>query len=140
MELLEDLRNVVAMVGQVPGVNKDVVDIDYHRAVEELPEHLVHKLLEDRGGVGKAIRHNKVFIVAGWSNECRLLLIALPDPNEVVCTAQVQLREDAGPTEFIEHGRDQGKWIGKLNSLGIQSSIINAWPQAPVLLTHKEKA
>lgn len=46
-ELLEDLRNVVAMVGQVPGVNQDVVNINYHKAVEELPEHLVHELLED---------------------------------------------------------------------------------------------
>ncbi len=46
-ELLEDLFNVVAIVGQVPGVSKDVVDIDYHKAVEELPEHLVHEFLED---------------------------------------------------------------------------------------------
>ncbi len=30
------LRNVVAMVGQVPGVNKDVIYVHYHRAVEEL--------------------------------------------------------------------------------------------------------
>ncbi len=46
-ELLEDLFNVVAIVGQVPGVSKDDVDIDYHKAVEELPEHLVHEFLED---------------------------------------------------------------------------------------------
>ncbi len=46
-EILKDLRNVVAMVGQVPGVNKDVVDIHNHKSVEELPEHLIHELLED---------------------------------------------------------------------------------------------
>ncbi len=39
-ELLEDLLNVVAMVGQVPGVNKDVVDIDYHKV------YIVHEFLE----------------------------------------------------------------------------------------------
>ncbi len=50
------------------------------------------------------------------------------------------LEKMRGPTEFLERGQDQGKWIGKLNSLGIQNSIINAWPQAPVLLTHEEKA
>ncbi len=76
--------------------------------MEELPEHLVHELLEDGGGVGKAIRHHEVLIVAGGSNECRLPLVALPDSNEVVRAAQVQLREDAGPTEFLKRGRDQG--------------------------------
>ncbi len=45
---------MVAMVGQVPGVDQNVVDVNYHKAVEELPEHLVHELLEDGGGVGKA--------------------------------------------------------------------------------------
>ncbi len=109
---------MVAMVGQVPGVDKDVVDVNYHKAVEELPEHLVHELLEDGGGVGKAIRHHEVLIVAGGSNECCLPLIAFPDSNEVVRTAQVQLGEDAGPTEFLKCGRDQGKWIGELDSLG----------------------
>ncbi len=34
---------MVAMVGQVPGVNKDVIYVHYHRVVEELPEHLVHE-------------------------------------------------------------------------------------------------
>ncbi len=94
-ELLKDLLDVVAMVSQVLGVNEDVINIHYHTAMEELPEHLVHKFLEDR--VGKAEGHNEVLVVAGRSNECRLPLIAFPDPNEVVRTSQVQLRENACP-------------------------------------------
>ncbi len=46
-ELFQDLRDVVAMFGQVPGVNQDVVDVHYDKSVEKLPEHLVHKPLED---------------------------------------------------------------------------------------------
>ncbi len=87
--------------------------------MEELPEHLVHELLEDGEGVGKAIRHHKVLIVAGGSNECRLPLIGFPNSSEVVRATQVQLREDAGPKEFLKCGRDQGKWIGLLDSLGV---------------------
>ncbi len=87
--------------------------------MEELPEHLVHKFLEDGGCIGKAVQHHKVLIVAEGSNECCLPLIALPDSNEVVRAMQVQLREDAGPTEFLKRGRDQGKWIGELGSLGV---------------------
>ncbi len=46
-EPLEDLRNVVAKFGQVPGVDEVVVNIHYHELMEELPEHLVHETLED---------------------------------------------------------------------------------------------
>ncbi len=38
---------MVAMFGQVPGVDKDIVDVNDHKAMEKLPEHLVHKPLED---------------------------------------------------------------------------------------------
>ncbi len=51
-ELQKDLFDVLAMVGQVPGVNEDVVNINYHTAMEELPEYLVHKFLEDGGPKG----------------------------------------------------------------------------------------
>ncbi len=46
-EPLEDLRHVVAMFGQVPGVYEDVVDVHDNKPMEELPEHLIHKALED---------------------------------------------------------------------------------------------
>ncbi len=69
--------------------------------MEELPENLVHKFLEDGGGVDKAEGHNEVLVVAGRSNECHLPLIAFLDPNEVVQTSQVQLRKNVCPPEFL---------------------------------------
>ncbi len=84
--------------------------------MEELPEHLVHELLEDgwKGHTASQGTHR-----AGGSNECHLPLIAFPDSNEVVRAMQIQLREDAGPMEFLKCGRDKGKWIGELDSLGV---------------------
>ncbi len=52
-ELFQDLRDVVAMFGQVPGVNQDVIDVHYYKLVEKLPENLVRK----------AIRHYMIFVV-----------------------------------------------------------------------------
>ncbi len=63
-ELLKDLLDVLAMVGQVPGVNEDVVNINYHTAMEELPEHLIHEFLEDGGGIGQGEGHNEVLVMA----------------------------------------------------------------------------
>ncbi len=138
MVLAEPLKNMVVMVGQVPGVDEYIIDVENHEVVEELPEHLIHKFLEDRLGVGKAIRHDEVLIVAGRVNEGRLPFIAFPDANEVIRAPHVQLGEDVCPTEFLERGRDQGKWIREFDRLAIQSSIINTGPQAPVL-THEEE-
>ncbi len=46
-ELLEDLRHVVTMFGQVPGVYEDVIDVLANEPIEELPKHLIHNGLED---------------------------------------------------------------------------------------------
>ncbi len=46
-EPFEDLRHVMAMFGQVPGVYEDVVNVHYNEMMEELPEHLIHEALED---------------------------------------------------------------------------------------------
>ncbi len=48
-ELLEDLLDVLAMVGLVPGVDEDVINVHNHKAMEILPEHLVNEFLEDGG-------------------------------------------------------------------------------------------
>lgn len=62
-ELLQDLLKVEAMVDHVPGVYQDVVDVDYVKVVQVLPEHLVHKALECGGRVGQPVQHDPVLIV-----------------------------------------------------------------------------
>ncbi len=44
--MLKDLRNVVAMFGQAPRVDQDVIDVDQNEAMEVLSEHLMHEILE----------------------------------------------------------------------------------------------
>ncbi len=46
-QTLEDLRNVLAMFGQAPGVYEDAVYVNDDELMEKLPEHLVHKAMED---------------------------------------------------------------------------------------------
>lgn len=93
-QLLEDLRHVLAMFGQVPGVDQDV-DVDDDEAVEVLPEHLIHIPLEYGGGVGQAIQHHLVLVVACRGNERLLPFIPLAYSNEDVGAPQVQFGVDA---------------------------------------------
>ncbi len=81
-----------------------------------------------------------IFVVAWWGYERRLPLIALPDTNEVVRTPQIQLQKDLSPTEFLEVGRDQRKWIREFDGVIIEDPVIDTGPQASIFLAHEEAA
>ncbi len=40
-QALEDC-NMLTMFSQAPGVDQDIINVDNHKAVKELPEHLVY--------------------------------------------------------------------------------------------------
>ncbi len=42
---------MLAMFGQAPGVDEDVVYVNYDKPVKKLPENLMHKALEDRESI-----------------------------------------------------------------------------------------
>lgn len=65
------------------------------------------------------MRHDLIFIVPQWCDEGSLLFIFPPYPDEVVHAAQVQLGENGSTSQHLEQ---------------------DTWPQASVLLGHKEKA
>lgn len=44
--LLKDLHNMVANFGLVPGINQDVLNVNYGEGIDKLPEHLIHEALE----------------------------------------------------------------------------------------------
>ncbi len=50
-QTLKDLRNVVAMFGQAPRVDEDIIDVYHDEAMEVLSEHLVHEVLKYGKGV-----------------------------------------------------------------------------------------
>jgi len=129
-QALQDLRNVMAMVGHAPGVNQDVVDVDQYKFVEELPEHLMNEVLEYGGGVDQAVGHDQVFVVAGGCDEGGLPLVPLTYPDEVVRAAEVQLGEDSGTTEMFRGRWDERKGVPELDGDGVECPVIDTWPQA----------
>ncbi len=50
-QTLKDHRKVVAIFGQAPRVDKDIIDVYQDEAMEVLLEHLVHEVLKYGGGV-----------------------------------------------------------------------------------------
>ena len=58
METSEDVLDVLAMGGEVGGVNEDVVEVDHDAHVQHVSEDAVDKTLERSGGIGETKRHN----------------------------------------------------------------------------------
>ncbi len=54
-------------------------------------ENVIHEGLEDRRTVGKAERYKAVLVVPSRGWECCFPLIALPDSNQVLCWAKIEL-------------------------------------------------
>ncbi len=131
---------MLAMFGLTPGVYKDVIDVDENELMEKLPEYLVQKILEYGGGVGKSIRHDPIFIVAGRCYKGSFPLVPLTYPDEVVGAAEVQLSEDTSSAELLQCRWDEGKRIPELNRDLIQCPIVDTRPQTTVLLGHEEEA
>lgn len=46
---------MIAMSSQAPGIYQDVINIHYNKAVEEVPEHLIHEVLEYGGGLDQVV-------------------------------------------------------------------------------------
>lgn len=88
-QAFQDLHNMVAVSGQAPGVNENVIYVD---------EHKIRRCL--------AVRHDEVLIVASRGHKHCFPFIPLTYPDEVICAAEVQHGED-------RHGGDNVKLLGQ---------------------------
>jgi hypothetical protein len=89
-EALEDLSD------------KDFVEIDKHKPVQHVTEHIVDQGLEHCGCVGQTKRHNQVLVVSASRIEGCLPLISFLYLNQVVGVPKDQLRKDSRPLEKLE--------------------------------------
>lgn len=117
------------MLSQVSGVDKNIIDVNCDKTLEHIHTP------------SQPMLHNPVFILARWCDEDGFTLVTLPNSDQIVCAAQVQLEEDAGASQLIQDCWNQGKRIiMMLDRLVIQRSVVDTRPQAYVLFCHEEEA
>ena len=56
-EALEDVSDVLAMGGEVRGVDEDVVEVDHNARVQHVGEDAIDKVLERGRGISETERH-----------------------------------------------------------------------------------
>ena len=121
------------------GKNQDVVEIDENLPVEHVAEYVIDQGLEDSRRIGEAEWHDQILVVACRGVEGGLPLISLPDADEVVGVAQVQLGEDCSILEQLEGRGDEWQRVPILDGDVIQAPVVNAGSQRLIFLLDKEE-
>lgn len=93
------MLNVYLMVG---AIDKDVVEVDNYKLLDEWAECLIHYLDEGAMSITQPKWHHQPFIEHLLCLECVLPLITNPHLNFVVPTFQIQLYEYRCPTQLIQ--------------------------------------
>ncbi len=55
-QAFQDLCNMLVMFGHTSGVDEDIINVDEQKLMEELPEHLMHEILEYGGSADQSIK------------------------------------------------------------------------------------
>ena len=97
-------------------------------------ENVVHEPLERGRGVSKAFGDDQPLEGTITGTECRLPLISLSDPDQVVSMAEVDFGIDPGLAGGVEKVGDEGKGIMVLFRDLVESPEVDTKSQRPVLL------
>ena len=79
-------------------IDKNVIEIHYHKNVELLGQDLIGVALKRSRCVGQSKRHNLVLEMAIAGLEDHFLFIAFLDPHLMVSIGQIELSETLSPT------------------------------------------
>lgn len=83
------------------GENEDVVEVYDAADVEDVPKDVLDECLEGGGGVGEAVRDDKVFEEAEMSSECSLPFVTFFDTDVGVRGNEIEDREDLATLNAI---------------------------------------
>ena len=122
--ILREDENIiqVCQVGDIKAIFQNIVDI----------------LLEHCGSIDKSEQYDIVLEVTVLDLEDCLPLITLLDPDQVVCRIDIKLHVHLDIYQPVEYFVDQGQKVSILPSQLVETVVIDAKLQNPILLFHKE--
>ena len=140
-ESLEHSSGVFVMEGYIVlGVDSHIIHIDLKPLLwDHISKDMIHESLEGGGSVAESKEHDGGFEESHGGNESSFPLIFLLNANVVIFPTNVEFGEQGGLLHVINEFRDEGEWIGILDSVGVQVVVILAWVKGSILLWYKEE-
>ena len=93
---------MVSVEKQIFRKDKNVIQIDDNKLVQQVPEDLIKKVLKHDWGITQPKRHDQVFVMAISSVKRSLPFITFSYSNDVVRPSEIQLSENGGTPQPIE--------------------------------------
>jgi hypothetical protein len=136
-EDLEDLVDVLLMIGFVSTVDQDVVDVHNDTDVQEGFQDILNQGLESGWGIGESKGHDLELVMAIVGMECSLLDVILVDSNLVVSPSKVNLGEDGCSLKSVNQIINEGDGESVLLGDFVECMIIDAHLEFSILLLDK---
>lgn len=122
----------------VPGEKIKIINVNQHKHVNHISEDFIHELIHGRS-IYQSKRHYKIFIVPSSGDKRGLPFITLPYTKQIVCSSEIQFRENRSSAEFLKWRRDKRKRIAELHSGFVQGPIIYAGLKTNIFLLNKNE-
>ena len=108
--------------------------------IDDVVEDVIDQGLEYCGSIRQPEQHYEVLVVSPGRVERGLPLISFLYPDQVVRVPEVQLREEARLLQRGEGGVDEWDWVAVLHRDAVETAVVVAGPECPILLPDKEEA
>jgi len=115
--------------------HQDVIKVYNHKLAKEGLENLIHESHECTRGIREPKWHQQALIKSHLGFKSGLPLIPFTDPNLVIPTSQINLKEVLGPMELIKHAFQPSIFDSDL----VDGPTIHIHPHGPIFLWHKKR-
>jgi hypothetical protein len=120
------------------GVDEDIIDKDHYEFVELRHKHGVHEVHEVGWGICETKGHHEELVQTITSGESSFRNITRSNFDLVVTRTKIDLEENLGSRQLIKKNIDSGKRIFVLDGYCVERSVVDAQPQATILLFDEE--
>ena len=110
--------------------DKNIVQIDHDKFVQEINEHFIHEAHEGGRSVGQPKRHNCKLVEAIASGECSFWDISFVDADLIVARTQIDFGKHLCAAKAFQKVLSRRKWVLIPLSNIVETTIIDAKPEA----------
>src|SRR5882672_4741785 len=110
-ESSEYFPNMSFVLGNVVGIDEDVVQIDDDYDVDHIREDVIHELLESCWCISKPFRNYQPFEGTISGSEGSLPFVSMRNLDKMVCVSEVDFGVDSCFTWCVYEVRNEWKWI-----------------------------
>jgi len=114
------------VLGNVVGVDEDVVQVDDDYDVDHIHEDVIHESLESCWCISKPFRHYQPLEGTITGSECSLPFVSSRNPDKMIRVPEVDFGVDSCFSGSVQEVGNERKWISVLLGNSVEASEVDA--------------